>query len=90
MGAHGFSNLVWQREGLVMTTLSTASSGWTLHPRQRTRKRSPVVQLALSSARALLVAVIVGQLGVALISVLRNQTDKLQKDLASTTELVPR
>jgi hypothetical protein len=72
-----------------MTASSTTSAAWALPPRQRTKSRAPALRLALSAGRALLVALIVGQLGVALVSVLRTQANQLQKDLATTTELVP-
>jgi hypothetical protein len=70
-----------------MTTMSTASPEWALHGRQRTERRSPVVQLALSAGRTLVVAILVARLGVALVSVLRTQTERLQADLATTSEL---
>jgi hypothetical protein len=81
--------LLRQREGLAMTTLSTASSDWALHGRQRTEKPSPIVSLALSAGRLLVTALLVAQLGVALVSVLRTQTERLQQDLATTSELAP-
>lgn len=70
-----------------MTTRSTASSDWALHGRRRTENRSPIVPLALSAGRAVVVALFVAQLGVALVSVLRTQTERLQADLATTSEL---
>lgn len=72
-----------------MTTMSTASSGSALHGRQRTERRSPVVPLALSAGRTLVLALLVVQLGVALVSALRTQTERLQADLATTSELAP-
>ena len=65
-----------------MTTMSTASSDWALLGRQRTERRSPVVQLALSAGRTLVVAILVAPLGVALVSVLRTQTERLHTDLS--------
>jgi hypothetical protein len=72
-----------------MTTPSTASSDWALHGRQRTEKPTPIVSLALSAGRILVTALLVAQLGVALVSVLRTQTDRLQTGLATTTGLAP-
>ena len=72
-----------------MTTMSTVSSDSAPHGRRRTESRSPVVQLALSAGRALVVAILVAQLGVALVSALRTQTERLQTDLATTSELAP-